>query len=212
MAGRWERYAGLVLAAGASRRLGGMPKALVELDGRTAVERVLDQLSRAGVEPVAVVVGAHAEAIARHLRGRPVAVVVNPDWERGRTGSVHAGLEWAGAADGVVLAPVDHPFFRASTVQRTADVGRSDPLALWISPTFGGRGGHPVLVKAAAFGPIRSLGPDAPLRTVPAHLGVQARRLEVDDAGVVLGTDTMEEVRRGREYLRNDGRGPWIVD
>ena len=70
----------VLLAAGAGSRLGGRPKALLELGGVPLVLRQLIALSGAGVDEVVVVLGHHAEAIEAavrpvpdHARAQPVA-------------------------------------------------------------------------------------------------------------------------------------------
>ncbi len=67
--------AGLLLAAGAGRRM-GRPKALVELGGVTLVERGVRLLTAGGCRPVVVVTGAAADevgAVVRRLATRRVA-------------------------------------------------------------------------------------------------------------------------------------------
>ena len=52
--------AGLILAAGESRRM-GRDKALLTFSGRTFLETILHKLGAAGIENVTVVLGHHAE-------------------------------------------------------------------------------------------------------------------------------------------------------
>lgn len=87
--------AGLVLAAGGSRRL-GQPKQLLELDGETLLRRTVRIAVEAGCGPVVVVLGAGAEALRLQVAGLPAEVVVNAEWEQGMGGSIRAGLEALG--------------------------------------------------------------------------------------------------------------------
>ncbi|WP_255689448.1 NTP transferase domain-containing protein [Actinoplanes sp. DH11] len=82
--------AGLVLAAGAGRRY-GMPKALVELDGRRLVQHAADTLRAAGCDHVLVVLGAAADQVRATVPGLP-ATVINPDWTTGMASSLRTGL------------------------------------------------------------------------------------------------------------------------
>jgi molybdenum cofactor cytidylyltransferase len=68
----------VLLAAGAGSRLGGRPKALLELGGVPLVMRQLVALSGAGVDEVAVVLGHHAEAIEAAVKQFPITIVRNP--------------------------------------------------------------------------------------------------------------------------------------
>jgi len=69
----------VLLAAGAGSRLGGRPKALLELGGVPLVMRQLVALSGAGVDEVALVLGHHAEAIEAAVRAFPITIVHNPE-------------------------------------------------------------------------------------------------------------------------------------
>jgi len=104
--------AGLVLAAGASERM-GRPKALLHVRGAPAVETVVATLRCGGCAPVVVVTGRHAAEIRAGADLSGCSVVEHAGWAAGRTSSLRAGLAAVPAdADGVVLALVDMPLVR----------------------------------------------------------------------------------------------------
>src|SRR3954465_3833979 len=103
---RMPGVAGLGLAAGAGRRMGG-PKALVRgPDGEAWVARATRALAEGGCDPVLVVLGAAAEQ-ARALLPAGSRVLVAPDWAQGMGASLRAGLaELAGLPQDVVAVVV----------------------------------------------------------------------------------------------------------
>src|SRR5699024_1193084 len=102
--------AGLVLAAGAGRRLGRGPKALLRVGGLTLVESIVNALLAGGCADVAVVTGAGAAEVAAVLPRRPDVVAArNPDWDTGMGSSVRHGLRAIGPGRDVLLTPVDRP-------------------------------------------------------------------------------------------------------
>jgi CTP:molybdopterin cytidylyltransferase MocA len=113
-------HAGLILAAGASARM-GRPKALLRLpSGRTLAEDQARRLEEAGCRPVVVVLGADAEGILAELKN--LQAVVNPDWERGgRFSSVQAGLRALDLVEGCLILPVDTAGVRTSTLKQILD-------------------------------------------------------------------------------------------
>ncbi|WP_308116957.1 nucleotidyltransferase family protein [Pseudonocardia sp. WMMC193] len=134
---------GLLLAAGAGRRMGG-PKALVELGGEPLVRRALRVLEVGGCGPLTVVVGAEAQRAAA-LVGDRARVVVAEDWAEGMGASLRAGLAAVadGAQDAVVVHLVDLPGVTPEAVARLAALGSPSALA---RAAYAGVPAHPVLL------------------------------------------------------------------
>jgi CTP:molybdopterin cytidylyltransferase MocA len=154
------RVAGLLLAAGAGRRL-GTPKALVELDGSTLVERGAALLVEGGCDPVVVVLGAAAEHVQAFLTG--VDVVVAPDWEEGMAASLRAGLRAleSSAAVACVVALVDQPLVGVAAVRRLVDVGGAVEAAV---ATYRGEPRNPVLLGRSVWPELLALTGDTGAR------------------------------------------------
>lgn len=188
LAGRVPAHA-VIPAAGRGDRLGGRPKALLEIGQATALERVARTLAAAGL-PGLVVTGAHREAVAAEAARLGLATVDNPDWERGRTGSVQVGWRAAGE-DPILLWPVDFPLVKVETAKALARRAGSACAV----PLVGDRRGHPVLLGLAVRGEVLALGPDQPLHdVVRAH----ARLVPLDDEGALLNVNTPEDLERAR--------------
>ncbi|MCW3839994.1 nucleotidyltransferase family protein [Micromonospora yasonensis] len=138
--------AGLVLAAGAGRRL-GRPKALVEWDGEPLVRRAARLLRVGGCDPVHVVVG----AASGRLPPLPSAVpVVNPQWRDGLGSSLLRGLDsLPGVADAVVVVLVDQPWLTPAAVRRVRAAYVAGAVVAVAS--YAGRPGHPVLLSRVTW-------------------------------------------------------------
>ena len=83
--------AAIILAAGASTRLGA-PKQLLLLNGESLLRRTVRIALEAGCSPVLAVLGAHAEEMLPELEGLNATAVLNPEWRLGMSTSVQAGL------------------------------------------------------------------------------------------------------------------------
>ncbi|MFD5264781.1 NTP transferase domain-containing protein [Streptomyces sp. NPDC058335] len=144
-----DQVAGLLLAAGGGRRLGGRPKALLTHRGRPLVEHAVEALRAAGCPRVHVVLGAAADAVRERARLEGCVLVVNPEWERGMGGSLRAGLDsLAGTgARAALVSLVDQPGIGERALARVL-AAHEDESSL-ASAAYDGKRGHPVLLGAA---------------------------------------------------------------
>ena len=146
----------VLLAAGAGRRLGGRPKALLELGGVPLVMRQLVALSGAGVDELAVVLGHHAEAVEAAIGAFPITVVRNPAPDEGQATSVRLGLQaLSPKLDAIIVAPADMPLIDAQDVIALIGAYRRRGAATMVVPRVRtGRDdetvpGNPVIFDAA---------------------------------------------------------------
>jgi molybdenum cofactor cytidylyltransferase len=109
--------AAVVLAAGASRRL-GQPKQVLALDGRTVLDATLDVARSSACDPVVVVLGGAADAVRSEVGLEGVQVVENHEFGDGCSTSVRTALEaLPDSVTGIVLMLGDQPRVRVETVQ-----------------------------------------------------------------------------------------------
>ena len=192
--------AGLVLAAGAGRRL-GRPKALVELDGELLVDRAVRVLRESGCDPVVVVLGAQAtDVVAAALLDRAV-VVVNDGWSGGMGTSLRCGLTAVrdvGAADAVVLL-VDQPRVGAAHVRRLLDRRDERPAVV---AAYGGEPRNPALLAASVWDDVcaAAVGDVGARAWIRAHPD-QVLAVACDDLGGDLDIDTADDLARLAEGL-----------
>ena len=95
--------AAIVLAAGASARL-GRPKQLVPYRGRPLLQAIVDAVEEWPVDPVVVVLGAHADEILDAVDFGGVIVAINEDWQEGMASSIRVGFDILGRDGGVERA------------------------------------------------------------------------------------------------------------
>jgi len=145
------RTGAVVLAAGKSSRMGAN-KLLLEVAGRTVLDRLLDALTQT-VDDVVVVTGNNPEPIRGIAEAHGVRVAHNPDHEKGMTTSFQTGLRVMRGVDGVFLVLGDQLGLRPELLRRMA-AALEDTGALIVSPTHGGKRGHPVLFRWSLVGEI----------------------------------------------------------
>jgi molybdenum cofactor cytidylyltransferase len=194
--------AGLILAAGESRRMGS-PKALLPYRGATFLETLAGLLA-ARCSAVIVVVGAHAAEIEAAPWRRPAGlrIVRNEDYLSGQTSSLQAGLRaLPDDCAGVLFTLVDHPALSAQTIDALLEPVR--PLIR--VPRFREERGHPVWFRRDLIPEFLALPIDgAANRVVRAHRA-ETEFIDVDDPGVVADID---DPATYRELLASASRGP----
>ena len=133
----------VLLAAGASSRFGG-EKLLAPFEGRPLIEATLGNLAGAPVEEVVAVLGPETGPLRGICESHGARTVENPQWRRGQSTSVLAGLRAVrpGTRAAVVLL-ADQPFVGAEAVERlVAAFGEGAEVAV---ATYEGRRRNPVL-------------------------------------------------------------------
>lgn len=185
-----EAPALVVLAAGASRRL-GEPKALVDLGGQTAIERLLAAGEALDDRTPLVITGADHAPIRAALEGLRVELAHNPDWAAGRTGGVRLAQGLRPGRD-LCVAPVDAPLITRATFStlraRWAELGQ--PPRGWLAPcTSGGVHGHPILIGRELAATLPSAPPDQPLRVLRAA-AEPLEDVSVEDVAILDNLDT----------------------
>jgi molybdenum cofactor cytidylyltransferase len=185
--------AGLILAAGESRRM-GFPKALLTYRKETFLD-TLCGLFRARCDTVIVVLGAHADRI-RACSSHPAAFVVNPDYRSGQTSSMQCGLRAVPPdAGGVLFTLVDHPAVAAETIEALLG-GRGDACQRVLRvPRYHGQRGHPIWLSRELIPEFLALPPDGAARDVVRRHKLQTEFLDVDDPGILADIDDPEAYR-----------------
>jgi len=146
--------AGLLLAAGAGRRMGG-PKALLrpDPDGPTLLETALAHLRAAGLDQVVAVLGAAADEAAPLAGATTAQVVVAEGWAEGMGASLRAGLaHLADAPAGVhaaLVTLVDLPDVGPEVLARMAAAADAAGPDVLLRATYDGVPGHPVVLGRA---------------------------------------------------------------
>jgi len=189
---------GVVLAGGASSRMGGRPKALLPTGygSETFLSRIVSALRVGGVDDVLVVAGYHVEKIRLEadLVTPSIRVLHNQDPGRGQLSSLLVALS---AIDhpgvrAMLVTPVDLPLVSPKTVRAVIEGYRRTGSSI-VRPTCDGRHGHPVLFDRLLFDELRCADPDFGAKSVVrAHAG-DGMEIAVEDEGAFTDVDTPED-------------------
>ncbi len=197
---RAPRIAGLVLAAGQSRRMGAANKLLAEVDGRAMVESVVRAALASNLARTRVVTGHQGETVKAQLAGLDVDFAHSHHYADGLSASLKAGLEGLdGDYDGIMVLLGDMPKITPAHIDRL--IAAFNPLegrAICV-PTLNGKRGNPVLFAIDLAGEMAAVAGDVGAKSlIGRHEDVVCEVAMADDA-IFLDIDTPTALARVRD-------------
>jgi molybdenum cofactor cytidylyltransferase len=183
----------ILLAAGESRRMSGINKLMLAVEGEPLLRHTVKTLLASRLGEMVVVLGHQAEEARILLHELEVRTVVNNHYREGQMSSVHCGLEaLTRPCDGVMICLTDQPLLTAQDIDVLIDAfGRRSASIL--VPTYEGRRGNPIVLayghRAAILGGGRNLGCKRLIERNPELVTT----VEMDTDHVVFDLDTPED-------------------
>lgn len=147
---------GIVLAAGASRRM-GTPKQLLPYRGVALLQHAVDAAEESTLDRVVVVTGANADEVEGALRVDRAVTVRNPDFRRGNMSSLECGALVDPQAGAYLVLMGDHPDVGVDVIDTMVDVWRTEQPWGAVA-AYRDRVAHPFLLSHAAVAEASAIG------------------------------------------------------
>jgi molybdenum cofactor cytidylyltransferase len=180
---------GLVLAAGASRRL-GRPKQLLPMGASTLLDATLDMARRCGFDQLVVALGGSADDVSAAVDLSGADVVRNDQYGTGCSSSIVAALpSVAAGADGIVLLLGDQPFVSPDAVAGLVSAARDAAVGVC---RYRDGIGHPFWLGRASFDALSRLHGDKGVWKLVDAAGPALVSYDVD-AEVPRDVDTWDD-------------------
>ena len=184
------KVAGLVLAAGRSRRMGETNKLLVPLRGQPLLLHLVHALKTSRASPLLAITGYESERVGELLRHQGITCLHNPEYRKGFSTSLRRGLAaLSGDVEAVLICLGDMPWVTASVIDAVIEAFAPEHGREIIVPTWRGQRGHPVLFSRRFFADLNEIRGDVGGRDVidknPEHVFLMA----VKEKGVIMDVD-----------------------
>jgi molybdenum cofactor cytidylyltransferase len=192
--------AGIVLAAGLSRRM-GQSKVLMKVGRRAIIRYVVESVLAGGVDAVWVVTGPDVEPIEAALAGLEVQLVVNPAPEEGQAGSVRTGIAaLPESVEAVLIALGDQPLMPPSIIPALLAARRTSPKLI-VAPRYRDGQGNPVVFRREIFPELLRLTGDQGARPIIQKEPTRVEWVELD-LPMPPDVDTPDDYEKIRANLR----------
>ena len=195
----------VIPAAGKSTRM-GRPKLALPLGAKSVLERVVDALTRAGVDGVLVVLGPHVADLARIASTARVHLLDHETADMRAT--VEEGLSWIAKHwnptddDGWLLLPADHPTLDSAVVCALLDARRQSQGRSLFVPTYQGQRGHPTWVAWKHLPALQAFRKDAGLNQFFRSLTAETQEVPLTSPSVLWDLDTPEDYEKALAYFK----------
>lgn len=157
-----RKIAAIILAAGESARMGS-PKAILEWNGITFLNRLIKVVHDNELSPIVVVLGAKSKSVSKSITDRPenLIVVTNRKWKSGQSSSLISGIKklLKRNLDGAIILLVDQPQVGHKHLKNLLDSFYSSKKPMAIT-RFGDHVSPPTVIGNELFGDILQLRGD----------------------------------------------------
>lgn len=207
---------GVILAAGASSRMGS-PKAALSIGDKadTFLARLLRTYVVAGVPEIIVITGSNAEVV-RAAAGRVdprVRFVHNDGWRTGQLSSLIAAIDAPLHAcrasnrllEAVMMTLVDVPLVSPDTCRRMMAAWRATRAPI-VRPARGDLHGHPVIFDGTLFDELRAANRETGAKAVVRSHAAEILNVPIDDDGAFVDIDTVPEYQAALDRHRSSAR------
>jgi molybdenum cofactor cytidylyltransferase len=199
------KFGVIILAAGASRRM-GKPKLLLPWGQTSVIGYLLRKWTQLGAAQIAVVCATDAKTLAAELDRlgfSPANRILNPAPEKGMFSSIQCAANWDGWNSNLthwIVTLGDQPHLKISTLQTLLDFGARNPEKI-CQPMRGERRKHPVLIPKRVFHELKNSRAND-LKIFLLEHAVNLSGFDSPDAGLDLDMDTPEDYERVKSLAR----------
>lgn len=184
----------MILAAGASRRL-GRPKQLVKHRGVSLVRRLVIESLTANVGGITVVTGCEHQKTTSEIHDLKVDIFYNSDWNEGQGASIRHGIKHVFSmkpnTSAVLLTVVDQPFVTAAHLKKLANAYSLDKKMI-VASAYSGTFGVPVLIDAFYFDRLMQLKGDRGAKNI--FMDFREKIIEIPCPEAAIDIDKKEDL------------------
>ncbi|MCX6260930.1 MAG: nucleotidyltransferase family protein [Bacteroidia bacterium] len=182
----------IILAAGESKRM-KVPKMLLPFNGKTMIEKVIENVIRSEVFRTLVVLGSYRDEILGSISHMPINHCYNENYRKGMLSSVQCGFKNLPLNfDAVLVFPGDQPFIEPDVINMIINTYRETGKGI-IVPMYRKKRGHPLLIDCKYRDEIYTLEENEGLRSLSNMHQKDVFEVKTNSPGILKDFDTKED-------------------
>ena len=190
-----KKTAGIILAAGESKRMGST-KQLLPFQGSTMLGQVISQVRQSLLYERIVVLGHDADRIMNDVSFADMNIIINHDYKKGQNSSLIKGLSLVSPeCRAAMFFLADQPLITTAIINRllTAFESGENTGAAFVIPFYKGHRGNPVIAARKIFPELERLNSDTGARTLFKKYENEILKVDIEDEGILFDIDTPED-------------------
>ena len=197
--------AGILLVAGSSSRM-GFPKPLLPFGDQTLLTLLLERILKSDLARVIVVLGPKAEEIKKEIRkvkdSSKMSLVYNPDFKKGLSSSISAGLAQIDPQiSGVMFLMGDQPLLTTDVINKLIREFKKSPAPITV-PLYGKIPGNPAVFRTFLVPELQEVTGDTGGRELIKKYWDQVRKVPIRHQRIGWDMDTWEDYQRVLKSFR----------
>ena len=195
----------ILLAAGVSSRMGSI-KALLPWENKTLIEWQIEKIKESGIEEIIVVLGSKAEEIQNKIKNLDISIVLNPDYEKGKTTTIKKGLSGVKNPESdIMLLAVDQP--RHGWILKKVIDDHIRNKSLISCPINKGSKGHPIIFQNKLRKELFEIEEKFQgIRKITTKYSGSVNTIEVDSDTVNIDINTPEEYQEAIKIFSRENK------
>lgn len=180
----------VILSGGKSSRL-GMPKQLLDIQGKPLLKHIVDVAIDAANGPVVVITGAHAHKMPVLEN---VEIVHNDEWEEGMASSIRTAVRYIQQRhpkiDGLIILVSDQPYLKPAVLTALVDEQRAQQ-AIAVASRYQQQLGTPVLFHKLLWDELLLLKGDVGAKKLLQRIDDQIATISFEEG--IVDIDTLDD-------------------
>lgn len=197
--------AGVILAAGESKRFRPENKLLYEINGVSVLNHLLNAFLQSNIDTITIVVGFQTSEVIKITNSLvsssniPTNLVENQEFRTGgMSSSIIKGLKSVINSEAVLITPADIPFIPTNVINTLINYYRKNNPKI-IIPTCDHRKGHPILISSDLYPEVLSISEELRgLKEITTKYRDLIDYLPFEEKGIIRDIDTKEDLQNFR--------------